>query len=345
MGTKSGFGELSVVTSNAYNDTAQMFAAGFLEGALTQARVYEQYYNVHSYIAGHFTNNTIPQKFQDFFTAQDAWARQQVAANTSDLWKAHGLILSQFDGLVAGYQATAPADQALTVFDLQQVNAIGDFLDLIPALSRRDDPKVASAWDWYAMNSSFFAQRLRETTHCSALVKTDATFSDLWFSHVAWFAYSTTIRIWKSYNFAVALPAVAGREMSFSSYPGYLSSLDDWYAMWSSGIAVLETTNSIFNTTLYDLVTPQSMWAWQRVRAANLLASSGPAWYQAFAAYNSGTYNNQYMVVNVGSFKPGAALLVDTLWIVEQIPGLVVGGDTTQQLERGHWPSYNGEPR
>lgn len=43
------------------------------------------------------------------------------------------------------------------------------------------------------------------------------------------------------------------------------------------------------------------------------------------------------MVVNVGSFTPGSALLPDTLWVVEQIPGLVVGGDTTQQLERGHW--------
>jgi hypothetical protein len=47
------------------------------------------------------------------------------------------------------------------------------------------------------------------------------------------------------------------------------------------------------------------------------------------------------MVVNVGSFTPGAALLPDTLWVVEQIPGLVVGGDVTQELERGYFPSYN----
>ena len=43
-------------------------------------------------------------------------------------------------------------------------------------------------------------------------------------------------------------------------------------------------------------------------------------------------------VVNVGLFTPGQALKPDTLWIVEQIPGLVVGGDVTQILEMGHFP-------
>ena len=44
---------------------------------------------------------------------------------------------------------------------------------------------------------------------------------------MAWFAYSTTLRIWKSYSFDLAQPeAMPGGRMSFSSYPGYLSSLD-----------------------------------------------------------------------------------------------------------------------
>jgi hypothetical protein len=289
VGTKSGFGELSVATSADFADADQMYAAGYLEGALTAPRIWQQYFNVHSYIAGHFVNGTIPPKFQAFFATQDTWARANVATNrSSDVWQGIGLILAQFDGLVAGYAAVAPAGQALSAWDLQQVNAIGDFLDLIPALSRGDDPKVAAAWDWHHMNATTFARRLRETTHCSALVKTDATFSDLWFSHVAWFAYSTTVRIWKNYRFALALPSAAGTEMSFSSYPGYLSSLDDYYAIWSSGLAVLETTNSVFNHSLYDLIVPQSLWAWQRVRNANLLAAGGRQWSDVFSQYNSG---------------------------------------------------------
>lgn len=77
--------------------------------------------------------------------------------------------------------------------------------------------------------------------------------------------------------------------MSFSSYPAYLSSLDDWYAIWDSGIAVLETTNNVFNKSLYAAVVPQSLFAWHRVRLANLLAHDAPEWAATFAQYNSGT--------------------------------------------------------
>jgi hypothetical protein len=47
------------------------------------------------------------------------------------------------------------------------------------------------------------------------------------------------------------------------------------------------------------------------------------------------------MAIEVGNFKPGNALPDGLLTIVEQIPGLVVWADATQELERGHFPSYN----
>lgn len=129
--------------------------------------------------------------------------------------------------------------------------------------------------------------------------------------------------------------------MSFASYPGYLSSLDDYYTVWSSGMVVLETSNSILNSSLYSLVQPQSLLAWQRVRLSNLIANNGSMWGFYFSQYNSGTYNNQYDVVMVGQFSPGNALPDGLLTIVEQIPGLVVYGDATIELERGYFPSYN----
>jgi len=49
----------------------------------------------------------------------------------------------------------------------------------------------------------------------------------------------------------------------------------------------------------------------------------------------------QYPVINVGAFQPGKALPPDLLWVVEQIPGLVVSGDATELLALGHFPSYN----
>jgi len=64
--------------------------------------------------------------------------------------------------------------------------------------------------------------------------------------------------------------------------------MDDYYEL-SSGLVMLQTTNAIYNTKLYDLVMPQSLFAWQRVLVANMMAHSGHEWYNIVRMYNSGT--------------------------------------------------------
>lgn len=59
------------------------------------------------------------------------------------------------------------------------------------------------------------------------------------------------------------------------------------------------------------------------------------------AQHNSGTYNNQYMVVDLARFRAGQALEPGLLWVVEQIPGRVSSADLTAVLAQGHWGSYN----
>ena len=53
-------------------------------------------------------------------------------------------------------------------------------------------------------------------------------------------------------------------------------------------MVVLQTTNSVFDTKLYDHVTPASLLAWQRVRVANMVANNGAQWSNLLAKYNSG---------------------------------------------------------
>ena len=60
-----------------------------------------------------------------------------------------------------------------------------------------------------------------------------------------------------------------------------------------------------------------------------------------FSKYNSGTYNNQWMVLDYNLFKPNEPLSDNLLWIAEQIPGNVSSMDVTGILERGYWASYN----
>jgi len=128
--------------------------------------------------------------------------------------------------------------------------------------------------------------------------------------------------------------------MSFSSYPGCLSSIDDWYVM-DSGLAVVETTNDIYNKTLYSRLSPETLLSWQRVRIANALGSTAKQWTEIFAEYNSGTYNNQWIALQFSAFKPNEPLPEGLVWIAEQIPGNVSFMDVTGMVERGYWGSYN----
>jgi hypothetical protein len=113
------------------------------------------------------------------------------------------------------------------------------------------------------------------------------------------------------------------------------------YLISGSNLIMTQTTNSIINGSLWDLVVPQSLLAWQRVRTANQLSNGGYEWYKYVSYHNSGTYNNQYMVLDMKKFKALNALPIETLFVVEQIPGLMQGSDVTNQLEQGFWSSFN----
>ncbi len=89
------------------------------------------------------------------------------------------------------------------------------------------------------------------------------------------------------------------------------------------------------------LLRPQSVLSWQRARVASFLSASGQEWVGHMEVHNSGTGNNQWMVVDLKRFSPGRELQPGLLWVVEQAPGLVVASDVTMTLERGYWPSYN----
>lgn len=57
-----------------------------------------------------------------------------------------------------------------------------------------------------------------------------------------------------------------------------------------SGLILLQTTNNVFNKSLYEFVNPQSLLAWHRVRLSNLVARSGKEWAETFKLYNSGIF-------------------------------------------------------
>ncbi|KAL6103320.1 plbd1 [Pungitius sinensis] len=319
---RAGYGE------TPETDEVTFFLAGYLEGFLTAQQMMDHYANMYPQL---IHDPKILSPVQSFMAKQDAWTREQVKLNKSSdpLWKHAGFIVAQMDGLQAGvaHWAKKQGKPPLSLFAVQFLNAVGDLLDLIPSLVPTSNPPLRNF-------------KRPGMGHCSALIKMMPGFENLLFAHSSWYTYAATMRIYKHWDFHITEPHTATGKLSFSSYPGFLVSLDDFYLL-GSGLMMTQTTNNVFNTSLFGTITPNSLLAWQRVRLAHSLAKTGEEWAKTFSMHNSGTYNNQYMVLDRSRVKLGHSLDDGALTVVEQIPGLVEYSDQTQALRRGYWPSYN----
>ncbi|XP_071758129.1 phospholipase B-like 1 [Centroberyx gerrardi] len=309
-------------------DEVTFFLAGYLEGFLTAQQMIDHYANMYPQL---IHDPKVLAAVQSFMKKQDSWTREQVKLNKSSdpLWKHAGFIVAQLDGLQAGvaHWAKGKGKQPLSLFAVQFLNAVGDLLDLIPALVPSSKPPLRDF-------------RLPGMGHCSALIKMLPGFENLLFAHSSWYTYAATMRIYKHWDFHISEPHTATGSLSFSSYPGFLVSLDDFYLL-GSGLMMTQTTNNVFNSSLFAVISPNSLLSWQRVRLAHSLAHTGEEWAKTFSKYNSGTYNNQYMVVDRSKVKLSHSIDDGALTVVEQIPGLVEYSDQTPVLRRGYWPSYN----
>ncbi|RZF36444.1 hypothetical protein LSTR_LSTR009540 [Laodelphax striatellus] len=113
--------------------------------------------------------------------------------------------------------------------------------------------------------------------------------------------------------------------------------------MIKSELKVMETTNEVFNTSLFKGFEPNGE-VWEAVRStvANRLAFDGKSWHETFKKFNSGTYNNQWMVLDYNYFVPGKKPESYLLWVGEQLPRFYQYEDVTDVLvNQGYWASYN----
>ena len=144
------------------------------------------------------------------------------------------------------------------------------------------------------------------------------------------------IRIFKEYRFITNNNDLNTKVVAFPSYPASLFSQDDFYYA-DSNLLVMETTNSIFNNSLFDNTTPYALLTWVRVIVANRLASSGEEWTCVFRKENSGTYNHQYMILDLNLIVlKNKKIPEKSLMIIEQIPGEIEINDVTNALKEGY---------
>nr|CAH0106100.1 unnamed protein product [Daphnia galeata] len=337
---QTGWATFEVWTNGNFPDTVQSKAAGFLEGYLTHELIYFSYLNtLQDYCKG---RDGYCSKLRTFLATNTKWVNKMYTKlrNTSPFWHQVGLFYEQMEGMATGWEKAAMnTGHSMGNYGLMWFNIFGDMEEFEQMFASQKAGK-----DW-RLNK---VGRRHMAASCSALIKVLPDGSDIYTSHVTWNGYESMIRILKKYSFEVHRTAaddsavIPGHSMSFSSYPGLLYSGDD-FSVISSGLVSMETTIGNNNVELFKYIKPTGQ-VLEGVRSmvANRLASNGKEWTEVFSRHNSGTYNNQWMIVDYKLFKPLKPLRDGLFWVLEQLPTLIESRDMTDVLRsQSFWPSYN----
>ncbi|KAH6922906.1 hypothetical protein HPB50_020104 [Hyalomma asiaticum] len=331
----SGWAYLEVESSANATDEVQAYASGALEAYLTRYLMEAQWENMFAHYCD--TQAEFCAKLYNFLQKNLEYSllNEELLRASDPYWNMVHLQMRQLQGLSDSFENLTldSSRQLQNVTRALLFSLVGDFLDLEAALKRPED--------LYSLNL---------VPACSALIKVVGKNEDLYVGHDAWFLYKSMLRIQKKYAFPWHYVPdatgpdgiIPGHTITMSSYAGKLVSLDDFY-LTSAGLAVTETSIENSNPDLWLFLDPEaSPLTWVRAMVATRLATSGKEWVDIFARKNSGTYNNQWMVVDYKLFKPGSAIANDTLWILEQMPGITRQKDVSDILRKQrYWPSYN----
>lgn len=320
---QTGWSELDIRTNPDELDYLQAYLAGYLEGQITRQLIRSYWSNLldgnecqlyHDMIVK-LLNNTIQRAFDN---------------NNDPYWNQILLQLYQLAGLDAGY-----VDKSISVNEindpnmiLEQINPCGTIL--LHLYTEYDDLK-------------YLLQRKpseHPMDHCSALIKILPNHSDILVSHVTFANLKSMLRVLKRYE--LNYRTSNSKTIVMSSYPGTLFSIDDYYLL-SQHMVVQETTIHNYDEKLYKQININEMiFEFLRTMVANRLARNGSEWAEIFGRYNSGTYNNQFMIIDYKQFIPGQQIQSDFLWILEQMPNRIHAEDMTKILiKQSYWPSYN----
>jgi hypothetical protein len=321
---------------NKYDDSIKSYAMGYLEGLLNKDRIYSIYRNLMHFS---FYDNDLkyPESLVEFLTKNLEYMKtKSLKLKDSDpYWEHVFYIYQQMLGMFDGYNSVAETEKKLGLIEFQMVVANADMEDAVYYQNKTKRPNFKN------MTVEEIQLFTALHTHCSALIKIADDLSDIWMGHNTWTTYGSMIRTFKEYRFVSNKQKEKSKVVVFSSYPGSMSSVDDFYYL-DSKLVVMETTNSNFNDTLYDLLKPETILTWVRVMVANRLASSGEEWVEIFKRENSGTYNNQFQVLDLNKVNLEKKEINEkALMVIEQLPEYTESADLTQVLTKGYWPSYN----
>jgi len=361
-----------------------MYAAGFIEGLLTCVRLSEYHANTFKLVMMRERSAHALASIRKLFKNELGFMMQKARVFPTIIgdepkevyWKHARYVFFQMWGVADGYNYAAAhfGVKKLALEDLLLLNSAGELPDLFEAydaqavadragrasllqrgrraLRSRDARTLAfnnatttRGSEGDPLDDAHWKRRLRETGHCSALVRASDDGSDVFMGHTTWDDYSRMTRIFKYYKFPLKGADTMATHIGFSSYPGLVSSTDDFYIM-DSGLGAMQTTIEVLDSGMWNRIadfpdTPHIP-TFVHIMATNRLAKSGPHWTRLYSSMNAGTYASQWMVVDYNLLRPGKPIPDNVLWLVEAVPGLTHQEDLSDHLRRnGYWPSFN----
>lgn len=334
--SKNGWAVLEIETQPEYPDWVQAHAAGLLEGSLTWQIIYWHWQNtVEKACEGREdfcdavreileTNNNIIKEKADAFE------------NIDSFWHQVKLFYSQLGGMEVGWHYAV--DRSRQDYDIIHE----DFLWMNVVCDLKDFE--------LKMNATIEADPKRIPLSMALLKLLPNTTLDFLLAHASSAFYSAMLRIQKHYSFSFHMTGqqnselVPGRVLKFTSYPGAVHSQDDFYQIsgekfnhtaTSKNITVAGCAIKNLNRKLWNSVDiTNEVLMGPRVLAANRLSKNGEEWARHLEHNNSGTGNKQWLVLESSNKTL-------SLWVVEQMPGLIHAEDQTQTLNKlNYWVSY-----
>jgi hypothetical protein len=334
---KIGWSRLYVETFDHASAEIQSWAAGYLEGKLSARQILDFYKNlvgIHqkesSYLDDVFK---FYKKVEESIRIRTSKSRLATLSSGLDLeyWISVAMVQAQSDGLLAGYN-TIMKEQQFTLPQIYFINADGEVPELLSVFKYKFNTRETFSFkeskflskNKFAMNEEKFSKnylkmyfgtddpemvwnKLMSKSHCSALIKLipdeyNSHIKDVLVGHTTWDSYSEMHRIFKMYKFSFTMYDGVKKDstISFSSYPGTLTSTDDFYLL-NQKIVVLETTLEMLDQSLYGRKIPEAkdyVPNYIRILVSNRLSNSGKDWIENFRKNNGGTYNSQWMVLD-----------------------------------------------
>ena len=321
----TGWAYVTVQTDGSYPDWLQGYAAGYLEGYLTYDLIWATKNNKQIALL-EMGLVTMPKKASEFIQNQTNWINETIYSNPDDnYWNLVNATMSQLYGMYDGY--------VKAVNENNKTNWTLTFDEFYLITYAVDLPDVVSKYSLVDIH----------LPRCSFLLK--IIDDSLYVGQTTWTDFTDMVRTYRVYNFNFQNPLVNAKKISFSSQPGAISSQDDFYIIDGSRV-VAETTIVAYNPLVYEYLHYDSIPYWVRVTLANLAFTDQSSWADMYFKHRSGTYNDQWLVVDFNSYnasKGDFSHAKDIIWMIEEFYTLTSAIDVTQELlvPQGYVASYN----